>query len=590
LTDEIPSEAESLIRAAALLNAYRHGGKAESGAVLGRVLAENKNLRSLARQLAPIVERIVSEVNRLPVSEQERMFRALGPQSVKEEQEEKKGVKEEMKRLPPLPNVQRYDRVVTRFAPNPDSVLHLGSTRAIILSHDYARMYSGIFILRYEDTDPRLKRSALELYRYVLEDLEWLGCKPDQVFYQSDRLEVYYEYAKKLIELGGAYVCTCSQENFRSYIIKGEPCPDRNVPVTDTLLRWDRMLNAGYSEGEAVLRVKTDLNHPNPAVRDWPAMRIIDTTKHKHPRVGSKYRVWPLYNWSAGLDDHLMGVTHIIRGQEHATNAVRQKYFYSAFGWNYPEAIHYGRLMIEGGELSKSKIERGIREGVYDGYDDPRLATLRALRRRGIVPQAIRRLILEIGPKSSDVTVSWDNLLSYNRQIIDRTSPRRFAVFGPRELHVMGVPEDQLRVALPRHPDVPEMGAREFVIRKEKDGVYRLLVQSEDLETNRATRLIGLMNIQVESLSPDTKPALARFLGYTPEEARRIRAKAVQWLPSEGNVDIIVTMPDATKDRGIGEGGISQEEVGTVVQFERLFFARLDSKKDKEYSFIFTSK
>ncbi len=588
MSENLPKGTEDTIRLAALYNAFRHGGKADTGAVLGRVLAENPELRGFARKLSSMVSVAVSEVNKLTPEQQKESIKRLKPELLQEKgSERKKEGGEEFRRLPPLPNIEKYKRVVTRFAPNPDSVLHLGSTRAIILSHDYARMYSGMFILRYEDTDPRLKKSAISLYRYVLEDLEWLGCTPDQIFYQSDRLEIYYDYAVKLIELGGAYVCTCSQEKFRSSVTQGRACPDRNVGIEENISRWQKMIDGSYAEGEAVLRVKTDLKHPNPAVRDWPAMRIIDTKRYRHPRVGSKYRVWPLYNWSAGLDDHLLGVTHIIRGQEHATNAVRQKYFYKAFGWSYPDAIHYGRLKIEGGELSKSKIEKGIREKLYSGYDDPRLATLRALRRRGISPQAIRRLILEVGPKPNDATVSWENLLAYNRQLIDRTSPRHFAVFDPIQLNIHGVPDETLRISLHRHPDIPEMGSREFTLHK-KNAILRLVVPRTELKAGQTYRLIGLMNIQV-SPSAAKGARKAQFAGYSLDEARKIGAKALQWLPDTGNINIDVVMPDATIKKGLAESQLEDEKVGTVVQFERQFFARLDSK-DGVYVFYFTSK
>ena len=172
----------------------------------------------------------------------------------------------------------------------------------------------------------------MEFYDKIREDLKWLGCKVDEEYIQSDRLPIYYEYAEKLLRDGNAYVCTCIPDEFRKKTLQSEPCPCRSLPPTEHLERWKRMLNGGYAEGEAVVRVKTDLNHPNPAVRDWPALRIIDTKKYPHPRVGSKYRVWPLYNMAAGVDDHLLGITHIIRGKEHLTNGVRQEFMYQTPG------------------------------------------------------------------------------------------------------------------------------------------------------------------------------------------------------------------------------------------------------------------
>src|SRR5213596_4118844 len=276
------------------------------------------------------------------------------------------------KALPPLPNTDKYAMIVTRFAPNPDFVLHLGSIRAIILSHDYARMYKGRFLLRFDDTDPRLKKSALEYYDLIREDVRWLECQWDAEYIASDRVPVYYEHAEKVLKSGDAYICTCTPDDFRLNINAGRACPDRSKSPEQNLADWAKMLNGGFGEGDAVLRVKTELAHPNPAVRDWPALRIIDPEKYPHPRVGSKYRVWPLYNFSAAVDDHLIGVTHIIRGKEHLTNAVRQTFLYKHMGWSYPEAIEYGRLKMIGFKLSKSEMVKELEEGLVDGFDDPR--------------------------------------------------------------------------------------------------------------------------------------------------------------------------------------------------------------------------
>ncbi|MEM0075127.1 MAG: glutamate--tRNA ligase [Conexivisphaerales archaeon] len=586
MDSSLDRELELSIRMAALLNATRHHGKADVNAVLGKVLSEYPEFRAEARKLVGIVQKICKEVSSMTeLQQREELISVQGKMHISEKAEVHAGKKEEShKELPALPNVQRYDRVVTRFAPNPDSVLHIGSTRALILSHDYARMYSGRFILRFEDTDPRLKKSSLKFYDYIIEDMRWMGCEPDEIYFQSDRLEIYYTYAERLIQLGGAYVCTCSSETFRSHILAGQSCPCRNLTVLEHLNRWKKMLSGGYKEGEAVLRVKTDLTHPNPAVRDWPAMRIIDTQKYKHPRVGSKYIVWPLYNWSAGLDDHLMGVTHIIRGKDHLTNAIRQKYFYDAFGWNYPESIHYGRLKIEGSELSKSKIEFGIREGRYYGYDDPRLATLRALKRRGIESEAIRRLIYQIGPKPVDVEISWDNLLAINRQLIDRKSPRHFAVFSPVMLEIAGIPDEFLKIELPRHPDNPGMGKRVYEVRA-IDGKARVYVPRTEIQKLKSARLMGLFNISDIHFKED---ASAKFYSYSLEDARKRQMSALQWLPVDSNIQISVVLPDASSVKGLGDTQLLEEEVGVVVQFERMFFARIDSKQP-EFTLYFTS-
>ncbi|RLI07317.1 glutamate--tRNA ligase, partial [Candidatus Bathyarchaeota archaeon] len=566
---------EALLKAA-LVNAVKHGGKAKLGPVLGALFSERPDLRSAVDRIIPLAREVLSEVNKMALGDQRALLEERWPGALAEAEG---GAGARREGLPPLPNVDKYDRVITRFAPNPDCVLHLGSARAAVLSHDYARMYKGLFYLRFEDTDPRTKAARLEFYEAIIEDLEWLGCKPDGVFIQSHRLPIYYEHAEKLIGMGKAYVCTCPRERFRELVMACKPCPCRGLPVEEHLERWEKMLDGDYGEGEAVVRVKTDLGHPNPAVRDWPALRIIDPGKHPHPRpeVGEKgYRVWPLYNFACGVDDHLMGITHIIRGKEHLVNEIRQRYLYAHLGWRYPEAIHYGRLSITGAVLSKSKIVAGVRRGLYSGWDDVRLATLRALRRRGITAEAIRRLMLDIGPKPADITVSWENLYAINRKIIDPVANRYFFVWEPVELLVRGLPgEGPLRAELPLHPDDPERGKRVLQASCE-GGEARFLLSGPDassLAGGGMVRLMGLFNIQVLGLEQGR--LLARFHSEELSVARRRKAPIIHWLPAEENIEVEVLRPDGIV-RGLGEPGLAHEGVGALVQLVRYGFGRID--------------
>jgi glutamyl-tRNA synthetase len=337
------------------------------------------------------------------------------------------------------------------------------------------------------------------------------------------------------------------------------------------------MLSGGYGEGEAIVRVKTDLGHPNPAVRDWPALRIIDPERHPHPRVGSAYRVWPLYNFACGVDDHLMGITHIIRGKEHYTNMVRQKYMYAHFGWEYPEAIHYGRLKVAGAELSKSKILRAVEAGLVSGFSDPRLPTLMALRRRGILPEALRGLAIEVGPKPVDATISWENLYARNRKLVDPMANRYFFIPDPIPLEVRGMP-GPMEARLPLHPEFPGRGHRAIRVEPE-GGVARLLAPGSDLRRlggGSIVRLMGLMNVRV--LSVGGGGAEAEYLGESPEPARRAGIPIIQWLPGRGNLDVELIKEDAKAIVGPGEAGLSGEPVGAIIQLVRIGFGRIDEK------------
>ncbi len=567
-------ETREIIQKIALLNALRYGGQAQSKPVLGKLLGEFPHLRERVKEVTLLIDQVVEEVNRLSLEKQKKLVEEKWPELLVREKVEEERV------LPPLPNVEKYERIVTRFSPNPDFVLHLGSARAIILSYEYAKMHNGQFLLRFEDTDPKTKKPKLQFYNFIREDLTWLGCKWDGEFIQSDRLETYYEHAEKILKEGYAYVCACKRQNFQEKVRIKQPCPCRDLTSKENLLRWKWMLDGTYSEGEAVVRIKTDLDHPNPAVRDWPALRIIDTNKYPHPMRGSRYRVWPLYNFACGIDDHLMGITHVIRGKEHLTNQARQEYLYQHLGWKYPEAIHYGRLKITGASLSKSVILKGLGDGIFKHWDDPRLATLAALRRRGITPEAIRRLIVDVGPKTVDVLLSWENLYAYNRKIIDPNANRYFFLNDPRQLVVKNIPH-AFTAQLVLHPDYPERGFRSHKIEPEKGEAF-FLVSNDDiglLKKGRNVRFMGLFNLQVEKAQKDLIQTVFHSESYG--EAKKLGAPLIHWIPMNRGFPCEVVMPDASTANGIAEETCRTLKPNETIQFERFGFVRIDAMNKK---------
>ncbi len=542
--------------------------------MVGKVLGEKAEYRSRVRELSVVINQVVAEVNSLSLQEQKAIVEKNWPETQKKHETEEK-------KLSPLPNADKYKVITTRFSPNPDCVLHLGSARAIVLSHEYARMYNGKFILRFEDTDPKTKKPQLQFYDAIRADLKWLGCKWDEEYIQSDRLPIYYDWTEKLISVGGAYVCECTPEEFRKKTLAKEACPCRNLSVAEQLERWHKMLAGGYQEGQAVVRVKTELDHPNPAIRDWPALRIIDTKKYPHPRVGSKYFLWPLYNLAAGVDDHLMGMTHIIRGKEHYTNMVRQKYMYQHLGWEYPEAIHYGRLKITGAALSKSKIVAGIKEGDYADFDDPRLGTFQALRKRGITPEAIKKVIVDVGIKPNDVTLSWETLNAYNRKILDSTSNRYFFVADPVELKVTGIPK-AFHAKLPLHPEQPEKGCREYTV--EPNGEHKAVIvwiakaDAEAIQKKQTIRLMELFNIEITETGGCIN---AVYQSEAYEDVRKIKAQLIQWIPKGTEYPAEVVQQDASVTKGFAESACKKLKPDQIIQFERYGFVRVEEVAKK---------
>ncbi|RLG87478.1 MAG: glutamate--tRNA ligase [Thermoprotei archaeon] len=552
----------------ALLNALRYG-RAKEGPVISKVLGERPDLRPFARDVVAVVREVVAMVNSMSREEMRSKAEELGLA------EERRTV-ERRRELPPLPNVDKWGYVKTRFAPNPDFLIHLGNARPALLSHIYARMYKGGFVLRFEDTDPRIKTPIPEAYQRIREDLRWLGISWDEEYVQSMRMELYYDVARKLIEKGGAYVDLCTAEEFRKFRSERRACPHRDRPIEEQLELWDKMIEGHFGEGEAVLRIKTDLAHPDPSVIDWVAFRVIDTDKHPHPVTGSRYVVWPTYNFAAAVDDHFMGITHILRGREHAVNTVKQSFIYMYMGWRYPEVVNLGRVNLEGFILSKSRIKELLTKypGRFLGLDDPRFGTIASLRRRGILPDTIREVILELGVKSSDATVSWDNVAAVNRRIADSRSKRLMFVKEPLEVCIEGI-ELPFKVSIPYHPSA-DLGERSYVMTN--GCVY---VEKRDFENNKGqvVRLMSFINVRFEERSGR---AVAKLVGYTVDEARRYGAPIIHWVPKEHSVRARLYVVEGLRLRrvvGMAESSVKELNSGEIIQLVRLGFARVERTK-----------
>ncbi|MEM1597594.1 MAG: glutamate--tRNA ligase [Pyrobaculum sp.] len=548
----------------ALANAVKYGGKADVKAVMSKIMAEVPDLRPRAREVRQIVERVVEAVNAMSPDEQRRVLVERWPEMLEEKKAEQK--RPGIESLPELPNVK--GGVVVRFAPNPDFVLHLGSARPAVLNYAYRLKYGGRFILRFEDTDPRTKKPLVSedvnAYDAIREDLRWLGVRWDEEYIQSQRMEIYYEHAKRLLAMGKAYVDLCKPEEWRRLRNVGKACPHREVSPEDNLELWDKMLRGDFKEGEAVVRIKTDLAHPDPSVRDWVAFRIIDTSKTPHPLTGDRYVVWPTYNFAVSVDDHLMGVTHVLRAQEHSVNTIKQSYVFKHFGWEQPVTIHFGRLKIEGATLSKSKLK-----ALKIRYDDITLPTLAGLRNRGILPEAIWELILTVGVKPSDSTVALSNLYALNRKRVEPVANRYMYVSNPVKL--VFETEKELVARIPLHPSFRERGERVYRLGPGRVEVY---VQKNDLVKGAVVRLMELANIEVLEVSGDL--AVGRVHSLSLEEAKKVGAPIIQWVwnPVEVRVVKPVALGKKVEEVGLGEAVLQQVEVGSYVQFMRYGFLK----------------
>jgi len=543
---------EQLIRKHALLNAKKYG-KAMLEPVISKVLGARPELRKEMEKLVEQVKEIVEEVNSLSPEEIDRQVQALG---VREERKESKG-------LPELPGAVE-GKVVMRLAPFPSGPLHIGNARAVVLNDEYVKKYKGKLILFYDDTiGSEEKPIEPKAYELIKEGLDWLGVKYHAVYYKSDRLPIYYRYAEELIEKGLAYVCTCSTEKIRENRRLGIACDCRERSVQENLELWRDMLSGKIKPGKAVVRIKTSMQHPDPAFRDRVLLRISD---RPHPRVGTKYRVWPMLEFSWAIDDYLLGVTHILRGKELRIEDRMEEFIWEKLGWRKAIFVHYGMLRIEGAKLSKSQSRRLIEQGVLEGWDDPRTWSLQSLRKRGILPEAIRNFVLKMGLSEADVTLPVEILYAENRKLIDAKANRYFAVLSPLQISLKASLSE---VEINYHPDFPERGKRKI-----KLNPARIFVEKKDFEKLNGEKvvLIGLGTVKLgreaEFISPSIDYSLPK----------------IHWV-SEPNVQITIVMPDGRAIKALADEGVKALAEGELVQFYRIGFARLADKSSFKFYF-----
>jgi len=345
LRERVEREAEKH----ALLNAVKHEGEADVGAVMGPLMGENPEFREHADAIPGLIGGVVGRINELGHGERRDRLEALAPEALAELEAK---AEEDEHDLPALPGADAVEEVRMRCAPNPNGPWHVGHARMPAVIGTYKQRYDGWFCVRFDDTDPETKRPDLDAYDAILEGVDYLGFTPDAVYRASDRLEIYYDHARELIELGGAYTCELPGEEFSALKNAGKPSPNRDKDPETVLAEFEGMVAGEYDPGEMVLRVKTDIKHKNPALRDWVAFRLIDTP---HPRAeAAEYRCWPLLDFQSGIDDHLLGITHIVRGIDLQDSAKRQQFVYDYFGWEYPEVIHWGHVQLDDYDVKTS--------------------------------------------------------------------------------------------------------------------------------------------------------------------------------------------------------------------------------------------
>ena len=548
---------KDLILKHALLNAVQHEGKANFQAVLNKLLGEKPELKSRIREVVKEVKEAVKEVNSLKIENQKKKLEELGIELKKK--------KKEKYELPSLPNA-KVGKVITAFPPDPSKYMHLGHAKAALVNYLYAKKYKGKFVVRFEDTNPKLVKE--EYYQAFLDGLKWLSIKWDKLDYASNHMEKFYRASEKLLREGKAYVCTCPQSEIKKNRRLMIECKCRKNSIEKNLELWKKMLT-DLKEGEACVRLKISMSHKNAAMRDPAIMRIIE---HKHPRLKKNYRVWPMYDFVTALMDAWEGVTHRLRTKEFEMRKELQAFIQKIFGFKPTFIQEFARFNLKGVPSSGRIIREMIKKKELIGWDDPRLTTLIALKRRGFHPKGIKNFLISTGITKTEALFTWDTLESFNRSVIDSIANRYFCVFDPVKIKIKNAPKiKEAKVHL--HPDFSERGYRKIPVDVEK-----IFICKDDFKKfkGKKIRLIGLFNVKLDKQS--------EFV------SREIDMKIpkIQWVSKE-NVPVKIMMNDGSKKEGIAEPEIKKLRVNTRLQFVRFGFVRIDQIKP-ELTLYFTHK
>lgn len=453
-------------------------------------------------------------------------------------------------------------KIHTRFPPEPNGYLHIGSAKAIRINYQIARKYHGLFNLRYDDTNP--VREGDEYVQSIYEDLKWLGCEPNGgVFYGSDYFDKCYEFAVKLIKDGKAYVDDLSAEQMKEYrgtlTEPGRESPFRNRSVEENLELFERMKNGEFPDGSHTLRAKIDMSSPNMNMRDPAIYRILHTDHH---RQGNKWCIYPLYDYAHPIQDALEGITHSCCSLEFENHRPLYEWVVDNIGFDpKPKQREFARLNVTHTVMSKRYLRQLVETGLVDGWDDPRMPTLCGLRRRGYTPSAIFDFVDRAGVSKAYSVVDIELLEHCIREELNATAPRRIAVMKPLKLIIDNYPEGKTEYfELPNNPQAPDAGTRPLPFTRE------LYIDADDFA----------------ELPPP------KFFRLKPEgEVRLMGAYIVKCVSVEHNADGSVAAVHCTADLETGNGNPAdgRKVKGTIHWLSAEYARRADVML---YDYLFT--
>jgi len=570
LTDDLKKE----IRKIALQNAVEHNGKTKDKVVLSKSLGTIPELKNNVKEVIPEIASIVSQVNGMSIEEQKTEIQNNFPEIF----DVKENVKEQRVGLPPLEGAEQ-GKVVTRFTPAPNGYPHIGHAKAAIISEEYAKMYGGKLVLRYDDTNPEDTR--LEYWAAIKVGLDWLGIEFDEIKNTSDDIGLLYDKCVEMIKKNYAYVCTCKRDTISKNRKEMVSCECSMGDVKQNEERWERMFKK-YKPGEAIVRFRGDMESKNTVMRDPVLFRINDA---RHAQLAEEHRVWPSYDIAVAVEDSTDGITHALRSKEYELRNELYHAILDALDMRHPKMLEFSRLEFKGMPVSKRILRPLIDEGKVSSYDDPRLPTLAALERRGITPEAIRKFTLSLSLTKADTLAPFDSLEAFNRKIVDENSIRLFMVKDPTTLTIRNLPNST--VELPNHPS-NKMGTRKVMV---EDSVFLSSDDVKSLKIGDQLRLMGLGNVKITYINSEIT---GEFTG----DERDVNFMKLQWVSQKNAHELKILIPQRLfVDDKFNEESLEKINVyvephylelknGEEIQFVRFGYCRKDSSKQA----IFTHK
>ena len=357
-----------------------------------------------------------------------------------------------------------YDTVHTRFPPEPNGYLHIGHAKSILLNYGLAQKYNGKFNLRFDDTNPTKEKS--EFVESIKADVKWLGADwEDRLFFASDYFDQMYEAAVKLIKKGKAFVCDLTADQIREYrgtlTEPGKESPYRNRTVEENLQLFEEMREGKYGDGEKVLRAKIDMASPNMNMRDPVIYRVARMTHHN---TGDKWCIYPMYDFAHPIEDAIEGVTHSICTLEFEDHRPLYDWVVKELEYPHPpKQIEFAKLYLTNVVTGKRYIKKLVEDGIVDGWDDPRLVSIAALRRRGFTPESIRKFVELCGVSKANSSVDYAMLEYCIREDLKLKRPRMMAILDPIKLVIDNYPEGQVEyLEAPNNMENEELGTRKI--------------------------------------------------------------------------------------------------------------------------------